>query len=53
MMENSWLSEHKYIAGESLTLADLACFMEFGQLNVTYDRSNSKIFKGLEELVCQ
>lgn len=36
MMENSWLSQHKYIAGESLTLADLACFMEFGQLNAKF-----------------
>lgn len=36
IMESAWLSKHRYIAGESLTLADLACYMEFGQLSARF-----------------
>lgn len=36
IMEQSWLSRRDYIAGDSLTLADFACYMEFGQLNARF-----------------
>lgn len=36
LMDSSWLSQHKYIAGDSLTLADLACYMEFGQMSAKF-----------------
>merc|ERR1712129_86027 len=32
IMNDSWLANSKYVVGDSLTLADLACCMEFGQL---------------------
>eukprot|EP00747_Dinoflagellata_sp_TGD_P052933 gnl/TRDRNA2_/TRDRNA2_148181_c0_seq1.p1 gnl/TRDRNA2_/TRDRNA2_148181_c0~~gnl/TRDRNA2_/TRDRNA2_148181_c0_seq1.p1 ORF type:complete len:245 (-),score=46.52 gnl/TRDRNA2_/TRDRNA2_148181_c0_seq1:2-736(-) len=36
VMENSWLARGSFIAGDSLSLADLACYMEFGQLNARF-----------------